>query len=195
MWWRDLIDYAVLNLLWIGFSLTVIGGPPALAAMYRMAADSADGDYVDWRQFGAAMKALVVPAWRWGLLQLGVYGVIGFNLLFYSHESGVFWAILRLCWFAGLVIWSALNLFYWPFFLEQDDRRITTTYRNTMVFSITRPGLVFGLVVLSVAVIVVSAMTVILFAFAVLPLVALMTTYAVREALAEARNQAARPPG
>lgn len=187
-WWRNLFNYTVLNVLWIGFSLTIIGGPPALAAMYQLAANNTENDYADWRAYFGAMKRLFVPAWRWGLVQFVVYGIGGFNLLYYSATSGSLIAALRIGWGVGLAVWTVLNLFYWPFYLQQDDQRITTTYRNVLVMIVTQPGLALGVAILSVVIVVLSALSVILFAFAVLPLLALLATFAVQSALEPHRH-------
>ncbi len=189
-WWKNLIDYAILNVLWIGFSLTLIGGPPALAAMYQLAAHNTEGDYADWRAFFGAMKQLFIPAWRWGLLQLGVYGVGGFNLLYYSVTSGPAVVALRVAWLTGLAAWTVLNLFFWPFYLQQDDQRIANTYRNALVFVTTQPGLALGVAIVSVAILALCVVTVILFAFAVLPLIALVATFTVQSVLEPHRQRA-----
>jgi uncharacterized membrane protein YesL len=191
-WWKNLLAYTVLNVLWIGFSLTIVGGPPALAAMYQLAAHDAEDDYVDWRAFFGAMKRLFGPAWRWGALQLVVYGVIGFNLLYYSPAGGTLIAALRAAWGIGLVVWTVLNVFYWPFFLQQEDQRLANTYRNILVLVAAQPGLVLGVTLLSVAILALAVATVIVFAFAVLPLIALLATFAVIHVLEPHRQQAAQ---
>lgn len=190
-WWKNLFGYAILNVLWIGFSLTIIGGPPALAAMYHLAAYDAVGDYADRRAFFGAMKQLFVPAWRWGLLQAAVYGVGGFNLLYYAAANGFMIDVLRVGWIIGLAVWTVLNLFFWPFYMQQDDRRIATTYRNVLVFVTVQPGLTLGVALLSVVIVAVAVATVMVFAFAVLPLLALLATFAVIGALEPHRQHAA----
>jgi uncharacterized membrane protein YesL len=187
-WWRELIDYAVLNVLWVGCSLSIVLGPPAFAAMYQMASDSADRHVADWQSYFAAIKKLFFPAWRWGLLQLAVYGIGGFNFLYYSYASGTCWALLRGVWFVCLTVWTVLNVFYWPFYMEQTDRRIKNTYRNVLVLCATRPGMVVGVALVTVAVTALSAGTVILCAFGVMPLVALIGTFAARQALDSFRS-------
>lgn len=190
VWWRELIAYAVVNVAWVGLTLSVIGAPPALAAMYQIARGSLDGDPVEPRQYLAVVRRLFWPAWRWGLLQIAVYGLIAFNFLYYSYSGGTIWTVLRLLWFAGLIVWTLLNLFYWPFFLAQADRRIATTYRNAAVFAGTRPVLAGGVAVLTVLTVLGSAATVVLFAFAVMPLTSLLASDAVRGELSRftARN-------
>ncbi len=52
----------------------------------------------------------------------------------------------------------------------------------------TQPGLALGVALASVLIVVVSVISVILFAFAVLPLLALLATFAVQSALAPHRS-------
>ena len=106
VWWRDVIDFAFLNVLWIGCSITIIGAAPALAAMHQLAVHATTDDYVDWRTFFRAFRQHALPAWRWGLLQLAVYGVIAVNLLYYAEIDGLLIDILRVLWITGLAIWS-----------------------------------------------------------------------------------------
>jgi hypothetical protein len=56
-------------------------------------------------------------------------GVAAFNLLAYAEAAGV-WNALRMVWVVALVLWGSLNLFYWPFWLAQDDKSMWNTYAN-----------------------------------------------------------------
>lgn len=186
-WWRDIVEYAVLNLLWLGLTLTIIGAPPATAAMYQMAYSSIDRDYIGFRPFFRALRDLFFPAWRWMFLQIVPYGIILFNLLYYTYATGTLWTLLRIIWITGFCLLSVLNIYFWAFFVRQDDRRFTTTYRNVLVMVARHPLLVLSTAFWVLLILVVSLWTRLLVPFGMMALVALFATSAVHSALASAR--------
>ncbi len=182
-WWDDMIDFFIVNLLWLALSLTVIGIPPALAAMYQMAAHSVERDLVDWRKFITAFRQHFFAAWRWGMLQLVIYGIGGFNFLYYAQAEGGFWVVLRVVWFAVLVGLTVLNIFYWPFYFQEDDRRLKNTYRNILVMLTVHTGRAAFVVVFTVIYGVFSVATGVLLTFATMPLITLLATLLVYDVL------------
>jgi uncharacterized membrane protein YesL len=138
---------------------------------------------VGFRPYFKAMRRLFLPAWRWALLQVVVYGLMVFNLWYYADAPGSWWATMRALWLLGLLVWTVLNLFYWPFFLRQDDRRMRNTYRNVLIMCAREPGLVLTITLWTSIVVFLSITTGILLAFGSMALVALLTTFAVHHAL------------
>lgn len=182
-WWDDMIDFFIVNLLWLALTFTLIGLPPALAAMYQMAAHSVERNLVDWRKFLAAFRHNFIAAWRWGLLQLIIYGVGIFNFLYYSYAEGDLWVVLRLIWFFVLFTLTVLNIFYWPFFFQEEDRRIMNTYRNVLVMLAVHTGRAAFVVVFTIVYGMFSVMTGVLLTFATMPIITLMATLLVFDVL------------
>lgn len=182
-WWDDMFDFFILNLLWLALSLTLIGFFPALAAMYQMAAHSVERDLMDWRKFAAALRALWLPSWRWGLLQLLIYGVGLFNFLYYQFAEGSLWVLLRVVWFVVLFVLTVMNIFYWPFFLQQEDRRLLNTYRNIIIMFAEHMGKAGFIVVFTIAFVVLSILTGVLLTFVTMPMVTLVSTLLVYDVL------------
>ncbi len=61
------------------------------------------------------------------------------NLYAYQNAEGGGWLFLRLVWGTLLAAWLALNLFYWPFWLNQEDKSLRATYTNCGRFFLLNP--------------------------------------------------------
>ncbi len=145
--WRDRLLDAYLtsiplisaNVVWFLLSLPLITFFPALAGLYHstqlIAADRDGGGQAVWRGF----RAHFWLAWRWGLLLAAGVAVLGANVLFYGRLQ-VAWAWLpRAFFFALLMLWLALNVYTFPLLLLQEDRRLRTALRNSLVLWMQRP--------------------------------------------------------
>lgn len=175
----------VLNAGWFVLQIPVVTGPPATAMVYAMAQRSMDGEYWGARDAWHAFRALFWPAWRWAFVNAVIWFIGIWNLASYWQAPGTVWFSLRLLWIAALSLWLALNLFYWPFWLAQEDRSLLNTYRNCGRFLLLHPGLALALVILCVVLTAVSLVTTLPFTLALMCWLALVTLSAVRRSLAE----------
>ena len=184
VWWNEWIVMIVLNAAWLLLQLPVITSAPATAVVYAMAQKSYDGEYWGPHDAWDALWHLFWPAWRWGLLNGLFLLVVGFNLAAYRNDTAPLWGILRLIWLATLVIWLALNLFYWPFWLAQSDKSMRTTYANCGRFLLLNPWPALLLVVFSVMLAAISVATMLPFSLALICWLALIGIAAVQRSLA-----------
>jgi uncharacterized membrane protein YesL len=150
LWWRELLFLLVLNVLWLVGQLTVVLGPPMTVSVYVVARKVMEGDLVDFKDVIGALRQHLAASWAWGALQVIVYGVLGFNLFFYARAEGQLVLILRYAWTLLLLAWFTLNLYYWPLYLVQEDRRVATTLSNAGKMILLNPGftLVYSLLAL-----------------------------------------------
>ncbi|HRO89262.1 MAG TPA: hypothetical protein PK205_14895 [Promineifilum sp.] len=136
--WDEWISVVLASALWLMAQALIITGPPATAALFAAARNTDDGVYWGaadlWRDF----RALFVPAWKWGLLNLLVIGPALYNLSVFWSVPGV-WQWLRPVWLVGLLVWLGLNLFYWPLWLAAEDKSIRNTYANCVRFWLLHP--------------------------------------------------------
>ena len=144
IWWDEFVVMLALNAVWFLLQLPVITAAPATAAVYALARRSYQGDYWGPREAWAVFRRLFWPAWRWGLLNLAILLVVAVNLTTFWRAPGTIWQLLRPLWALGALFWLALNLFYWPFWLAQEDKRMRVTYTNCVRFLLlnTWPALV-----------------------------------------------------
>jgi uncharacterized membrane protein YesL len=181
----------MLNAAWFLLQLPLITSAPATAMVYALVQQSYDGEYWGPRQAWQALRALFWPAWRWGVVNAAVLLVIASNLAVYWNTPGALWTFLRLVWFVGLGLWVALNLFYWPFWLAQEDRSMRTTYANCGRFLLLNPGPAAVLVLLCLLLALFSVVTTLPFTLALACWLALIGVTAVQRALDLEKS---RPP-
>lgn len=183
LWWREFILLTFFNLAWLALQVPIITGPPATAAMYILARRIADGEFVGPGDGLLALRQMFWPAWKWGMPNLVIAIIFGVNFLFYWGAPGTGWAALRWLWGLVALVWFGLNLFYWPFWLAQSDRRLVTTYRNVAVFILKAPVFALTLVILSLGLVVSSLLTALPLVTVLMAWLALMGVLAIDEAL------------
>ncbi len=182
-WWYDWTVIVIVCPLWLLAQLFIITGPPATATLYALMGSTAESHYYGPAEAWAAFKEMFWPAWRWALVNLFVWGVGAFNLLYYWPEVGAGWLALRLAWIGALSVWLALNLFYWPFRLAQSDKSMRNTYANAGRFLLLNPLSALVLSVVCAGVLALSVVTVIPLVLGAPAWVALVGILAVEQAL------------
>ncbi len=115
-----------------------------------------------------------------GLLQLLVYGVLGFNLAAYAGREGVGILALRYAWTLMAFAWFAVNLYFWPLHFEQTDRRLVTTLSNAAKMALLNANLTLICALLALAFIVASILSGLLLGAVLGTWLALWTTLLVR---------------
>lgn len=183
LWWRELVLLIFFNLIWLVLQIPIVTGPPATAAMYVIARQLADGEFIEPRHGLQALRRMFAPAWVWGAINLVIVGVLVGNFWFYESATGWLWTGLRLLWGIIAVGWFAVNLFYWPFWLAQEQRSPQLTFRNSFLFLAKQPGLALTLVLISAFLSVFSVLTTLPFAAALMAWLALIGVLSVEEAL------------
>lgn len=189
LWWDDWVPFLVLNAVWFVLQLPVVTGPPATAALYAMVQESHDAVYWGPRDAWAAFRRLFWPAWRWGLPNLLLLVVALFNFAAYWDSPGITWALLRLLWGLTLVAWFGLNLFYWPFWLAQEDKSLRTTYANAARFFLLNPSAALLLTALSILLTLASLILTLPFTLALACWLASIGTVAVHQSLERKRSR------
>jgi hypothetical protein len=183
LWWREFFVLTFFNLAWLALQIPIITGPPATAAMYLIARRVADDELIELRHGWEALRQMFLPAWKWGAVNLLMLIVLGTNFVGYRMQTGLGWTMLRVVWGTIALAWFAMNLFYWPFWLAQSDRRLLTTYRNSALMLMKKPALGMTLMLVSALVILISVAVTLPFAAALMTWLALLGVLAVDEAL------------
>lgn len=183
LWWGELMLLIFFNLVWLALQIPIVTGPPATAAMYAIARQLADGELIGPRHGLEALRRMFAPAWVWGAINLLIVGVLVSNFWLYQPASGLLWTGLRLVWGLIGLAWFAVNLFYWPFWLAQDQHSPQLTFRNSFLFLGKQPGLALTLMLISALLIVISVLTTLPLAAALMSWLALIGVLAVDEAL------------
>jgi hypothetical protein len=183
LWWREFMLLIFFNLVWLALQIPIVSGPPATAAMYVIARQLADGEFIGPRHGLDALRRMLGPAWVWGVINVLIVGVLVGNFWFYQSATGWLWTAMRLLWGIIALGWFAVNLFYWPFWLAQERHSPQLTFRNSFLFLAKQPGLALTLVLISASLSIVSVLTTLPFAAALMAWLALIGVLAVEEAL------------
>jgi hypothetical protein len=91
-----------------------------------------------------------------------------------------------LAWGAIAVLWLAANLFFWPFWLAQSDRRLTLAWRNSLLLFLKSPGLGVTLFIFCLVLSVGSVLVTLPLAVGLMAWLALVGVLAVEVALGRA---------
>lgn len=153
--WDEWISVVMISALWLAAQVLIVPGPPATAVLFAMARNTYDGIYCNAGNVWYDFKELFLPAWMWALPNIVIVGLALYNLSTFWNVPGGAWGGLRVVWLVGLVVWLALNLFYWPFYLAAEDHSLRNTYANCGRFWLLHPlpALVLFLVCLAVGVV------------------------------------------
>jgi len=183
LWWRDWIGMVFLNILWFGLQIPIVTGPPATAVLYTIAQRVHEDELWEIQELWSLLRELFWPAWCWALPNGLFLGVMAVNLYTYQNAEGAGWLILRLFWGTLLATWLALNLFYWPFWLNQEDKSLRATFANCGRFFLLNPFPAIILVVFCVVLMTVSVLITVPLAAGAVCLLALVGVTAIKDSL------------
>jgi hypothetical protein len=189
VWWREVILWTFFNVAWFVLQVLIVTGPPATAAMYVIARRVLDDELLHPLAGWSAMRQMFWPAWKWGIVNLVLVTILAVNFRGYWETASQGWVIIRLLWAIIAFAWFALNLFYWPFWLIQSDRRMVNTYRNSLVLLLKMPAFVLTLALISAVLVVSSVLLSLLLVIVLMAWLALMGTLAVDGAVREQKSQ------
>ncbi len=156
--WDEMFGLMLCNLLWLVAQLLVLTGPPATAALFYVTNRVAHGQFAKVPEFLSALKQHFVTGWKWGGLNLLVILILANSVYFYSLGvvPGLAGFSLMLLSLLLLLGWLATQLFAFPFWLEQSERRIVVALRNALVFQARNALLTLAVLVLAAVVVVAS---------------------------------------
>lgn len=149
--WEEMFTLVLCNLLWAVAWVLIIPGPPATAALFCVTNQVAHGRFVKVSDFWKGLRQYFREGWKWGLLNLVAIYILGYAAYFYNsgffpEPYGFILAVLNLLLLSG---WLSTQLFAFPFWLEQSDKRIGLALRNALVLQAQNP-LLMGMIVLLV---------------------------------------------
>jgi len=185
LWWRDWIGMVFLNLLWVLLLIPTVTAPPATAALYAMSRRVYEEEVWELQQTWQDMRELFWPSWLWALPNLVLLFVLAGNFFIYEAVEGPLWVVLRIVWALLLIVWVVLNLYFWPFWLAQEDKSLRTTYANCGRFLLLNPWPVLIITFICILSLVVSVLLVIPFLVGAVSWLSLVSVTAVQRSLAQ----------
>jgi uncharacterized membrane protein YesL len=180
--WDAWIALAVLNILWLGMSITVVLMPPATVAMFEATHELAGGRTMSVSEFLRAVPRHFLRAWAWAALNLVVGVVLAVNLAFYARDE--LWAVaVRALFAVATFIWAVAQLLVWPYLFEQVDPSVRRAVRNSLLTVVAAPGFSLVLGVVAAVVVIVSVTLILPVAVFSIAFLGLLGSHAVRDRL------------
>jgi uncharacterized membrane protein YesL len=142
-WWRDLVVLGLACFAWGLLSLTIVGGPPAAAAVYVLARAAALHEQPDTGLFISALRTYFLRSWGLALVSVAGIAIWIMDLAFYLNLLGNLGIAGQLGAVAILyigIVWL-LTLFYaWPLMICRGDLKLAQVVRNAFVMALRFPG-------------------------------------------------------
>lgn len=150
------ISLITINIVWFMLMLPVITVFPALAGLYYATNHMAHDRTADWHTFFEGFRQNLWLSYRWGLMNLVAFVLLGSSVVFYAELQEPWAVLVRPVVMMFLIIWTLLQIYTFPLLLEQEDQRLITALRNSGVIWLKRPLFSLGTAVLLVLIAVIS---------------------------------------
>lgn len=188
-WWYHFTTLILVSVVWTFLSILIVTLPLATAVLFAFSRRSYEGEYWDWQDVRNDFRQLFWPSLRWGMLNAAVIALGFFNLYFYRNAPGLGWQAMRSLWVIMLAVWLGLNLFFWPFWLAQDDKGLGLTLANCGRFWLLHPAVALICTLACSLILALSVYFVVPILLGTLPWVAFIALAAVDHALAAKRHK------
>ena len=143
--WQELWTILIVHILFLLGMILIIPAPPAMLALFSYGNRIAHGETANERDFLEAIRKYWKPAWRWGLINLLMIGVLTGDYYLIGNMAGNSNQayLIQGFYITLLAGWFLLQLFALPFLFEQKQPSILQALRNAAVF--IRKNLIFAL--------------------------------------------------
>jgi hypothetical protein len=142
--WEELFSLAIVNVIWLFASLTIVGFPICTAAMYYVTNRVAHGKTFHFSDFVDGIKRYWWRSLLWLLATIFVIILIIVALNFYSSLfQGIWAALVGGIWLAALVFWLSMQMYFWPMMMEQKEPKMFQAWRNAAFLILANPFFAF----------------------------------------------------
>lgn len=176
--WEELLPLAVVNLVWLlAWAAPLSGGSllasvPALAialiviGVLVFAVATAGVYYVTFRvahaktfHFSDFVEGARLHWWRailWLLGNVLVTVILAANVLFYARVQTSWSAIVAGLFVALFIVWAAVQIYFWPLMLAQEQPQILLAWRNAFYLLLANPFYAFFVASFAIVLLVLS---------------------------------------
>jgi len=144
----DLVPLVSLNILWFLLTLPIITALPAIAGIYYSTNQLTHQNGAGWKTFLEGFRKYFWVSWRWGLLNLIAVLILVSNLFFYGQYETQWFIILRGISMGIGVLWAIIQLYTFPFLLEQKEPKVWLALRNSLILFAAHPVPVVSVAIL-----------------------------------------------
>lgn len=129
--WDALIPMVGINIMWFILTIPVVTAFPAFGGLYYATNRISHGEMADLKIFFEGFKTNIWSSYKWGFVNLIVYFLIILNIWFYGQFDGFGFVILQSLFFSALLIYTCMQIYTFPFLLEQDEPSLKIAIRNS----------------------------------------------------------------
>ncbi|MHB1295812.1 MAG: YesL family protein [Anaerolineae bacterium] len=183
--WEELFSIAIVNLVWLFASFTVVLFPVVTAGMYYVCNRVAHGKTFHFSDFVDGIKKFWWRSLLWFLANIVVIALFIVNIYFYSSFEGSWVVVIGGLWLALLVFWLSMQIYFWPLMVEQTEIKMIRAWRNAAFLILANPFFAFFIVTFSVVLFAASAALTLPLIFVGMAVVAILANNAVLTLLAK----------
>jgi len=136
--------FGLQQFTWILAFIPVLIALPATGGLFYATNQLAHGRYGNLTIYWEGIKKYFWSSYKWGLLNFAVLFIFSVNIWFYGNLALEFAPYLRIAFIVAAAFWAALQIFTFPFMIEQDEPSIKTALRNSLICSARYPLRSFG---------------------------------------------------
>lgn len=159
-WWDDWIGLVFVNLLWAGMCLTVVLAPPATFGLYAVTHELRQGRSRGVAGLLEGTRRYFLPSWGWALLNAAALLVLFVSYVFYSQIGAAWSAALSGITLVVAAMWLIVQFYALPFYMEQEQQKLTLALRNALFTALAAPGYTLVLTLVVVVLVVASILLV-----------------------------------
>jgi len=138
--WEELYSLAIVNVVWLLASMTILLFPVTVAGMYYVTNRVAHGKTFHFSDFIEGIKKFWWRSLIWFLANILFVIIIYTNLAFYSSNfKGLWVAFVGGFWLALLAFWLTMQMYFWPMLIEQKETKMLLAWRNAAFLVLASP--------------------------------------------------------
>ena len=140
--------FGVQEAPWVLIFIPIVFAAPATGGLYYATNQLAHGRDGGPTVYWEGLKRYVWPSYRWGIMNLAVAFLLNVNIWFYGDAPWAFAPYLRVAFIVSAIFWAALQMYTFPFMVEQEEPLVKTALRNSLVAVARYPLRSFGFLLL-----------------------------------------------
>jgi uncharacterized membrane protein YesL len=138
-WYNGMVGLAALNFVWLAASLTVILLPPITAGLCAVTNSLAHGMGAHFSDLWPETRRYAWVSYRWALANVAAVAVFVVGFTFYGNAGGALGIAIQALFATGGLVWLAMQLYVWPFLIEQEDKRLRPALKNALFLALANP--------------------------------------------------------
>lgn len=134
-----LFPLAVINLIWLGLSMTVVLLPPATAALYDVAYRATQHETPEISSYLRAVRTWFFKSWVWAIFTALIVVIWGVAFFFYSTNQSSLAVFLSGFVLLGGIIFLGIQFYFWPYMVMIEKPGFGQIIRNATLTLLANP--------------------------------------------------------